>query len=82
MDSPSVPAVNRGRYSIHTVDSFHKGGGDSSREEVDEGVFMGDFTEGNVVFKVGNLVSKWKVLCDGSGGEPGNSFVLNVNVDE
>ena len=53
MDSPSVPAANRGRYSVHTVDSFHKGGGDSPQEEVDEGVFMGNFAEGNVVFELG-----------------------------
>ena len=56
MDSLSVPAINHGRYSVHTVDSFHKGGGDSSREEVDEGVFMGDFAEGDVVFELGDVV--------------------------
>ena len=43
---------------------------------------MGDFAEGNVVFELGDVVSKWKVLCDGSGGEPCNSFVLDVDVDE
>ena len=82
MDSPSVPATDHGRRSVHTIDSFHKGGGDSSREEVDEGVFMGDFAEGNVVFELGDVVSKWKVLCDGSGGEPCDSFVLDINVDK
>ena len=43
---------------------------------------MGDFTEGNVVFKLGDVVSKWEILCDGSGSEPCNSFVLDVNVNE
>ena len=43
---------------------------------------MGDFTEGDVVFELGDVVSKWKVLCDGSGGEPGDSFILDVNVDK
>ena len=57
MDSPSVPAANHGRYSVHTVDSFHKRGGDSSQEEVDEGVFMGDFAEGDVVFELGDIIS-------------------------
>ena len=70
MDSPSVPATNHGRHSVHTVDSFHKRGRDSSQEEVDEGVFMGDFAEGDVVFELGDVVSKWEALCDGSGGEP------------
>ena len=82
MDCLSVPAVNRGRYSVHTVDSFHKGGGDSSREEVDKGVFMGDFTEGDVVFELGDVVSKQKVLCDRSGGKSCDSFILDVNVDK
>ena len=36
---------------------------------------MGDFAEGDVVFKLGDVVSKWKVLCDGSGGEPCNSLM-------
>ena len=43
---------------------------------------MGDFTEGDVVFELGDIVSKWKVLCDGSSGEPCNSFIFNINVDE
>ena len=82
MDSPSVPFINHGRYSVHTIDSLHEGGRDSSREEINEGVFMGDFAEGDVVFELGDVVSKQKVLGDGSGGEPCNSFVLDVNVDE
>ena len=43
---------------------------------------MGDFAEGNMVLELRDVVSKWKVLCDGSGGEPCNSFVLDVDVDE
>ena len=43
---------------------------------------MGDFAEGNVVFKLGDVVSEWKVLCDKGGGEPCNGFVLDVNMGE
>ena len=43
---------------------------------------MGDFAEGNVVFELGDVVSKRKVLCNGSSGESSNSFILDVNVDE
>ena len=82
MDSSRIPVVDCGGDSVHSVDSFHEGGWDSSQQEVDEGVFMGDFAEGDMVFKLGDVVSKWKVLCDGSGGEPCNGFVLDVNVDE
>ena len=35
-----------------------------------------------MVLELGDVVSKRKVLCDRSGGEPCNSFVLDVNVDE
>ena len=82
MDSLNVPVVDRGGDSVHSIDLFHEGGRDSSREEIDEGVFMSDFAEGNMVFELGDVVSKWEVLCDGSGGEPCNGFVLDVNVDE
>ena len=43
---------------------------------------MGDFAEGDVVFQLGDVVSKQEILCDGSGGESCNSFILDVNVDE
>ena len=43
---------------------------------------MGDFTEGDVVFELGNVISKWEVLCDRHGGEPHNSFILDINVNE
>ena len=43
---------------------------------------MDDFTEGNMVFGLGDVISKWEVLCDGGGGEPCNGFVLDINVDE
>ena len=33
---------------------------------------MGDFAEGDVVFELGDVVSKQKVLCDRSGGKPYN----------
>ena len=82
MDSLGVPVVNRGGDSVHPVDSFHERGGDSPREEVDEGVFVGDFAAGDMVLELGDVVSKWKVLCDRSGGEPCNGFVFDVNVDK
>ena len=43
---------------------------------------MGDFTEGDVVFELGDVVSKWETLSDGSGGEPCNSFIFDVDVNE
>ena len=43
---------------------------------------MGDFAEGNVVFELGDVVSKGKVLCDRSGGEPHNGFIFDVDVDK
>ena len=43
---------------------------------------MGDFAEGDVVFELGDVISKWEVLGDRDGGEPYNGFVLDVNVDE
>ena len=57
MDSSSVPFVDCGGDGVHPVDLFHERGGDSSREEVDEGVFMGDFTEGDMVFELGDIIS-------------------------
>ena len=82
MDSSGVPIVDRGGDSVHSIDSFHERGRDSSREEVDEGVFVSDFAKGDVVFELGDVVSKRKVLCDRSSGKPCNSFILNVDVDE
>ena len=82
MDGSSVPVANCGGDSVHSIDSFHEGGRDSSQEEIDEGVFVGDFAEGDVVFELGDVISEWEVLCDRSGGEPCNSFVLDVNVDK
>ena len=57
MDSSGVPFVDRGGDSVHSVDSFHERGGDPSQEEVDEGVFMGDFAKGNMVFELGDIIS-------------------------
>ena len=57
MDSPGVPIVDRGGDSVHTIDPFHERGGDSPRKEVDEGVFMGDFAKGDVVFELGDIIS-------------------------
>ena len=57
MDSSGVPFIDRGGDSVHPVDSFHEGGRDSSREEIDEGIFVGDFTEGDMVFELGDIIS-------------------------
>ena len=57
MDSSGVPFVDRGGDSIHSVDSFHERGGDPSQKEVDEGVFMGDFAKGDMVFELGDIIS-------------------------
>ena len=43
---------------------------------------MGDFAEGNVVFELGDVISKWEVLCDKGGCEPCDGLVLDINVDE
>ena len=43
---------------------------------------MGDFAESNMVFELGDVISKWEVLCDGSGGEPCDSFIFHINVDK
>ena len=43
---------------------------------------MGDFAEGDVVLKLGDVVSKLEVLHDRSGGEPRNGFVFDVDVDK
>ena len=48
MDGTNVPVVDCGRDSVHSVDLFHEWGGDSSWEEIDEGVFVGDFAEGDI----------------------------------
>ena len=57
MDSSGVPIVDCGGDSVHSVDSFHERSGDSSRKEVDEGVFMGNFAKGDVVFELGDIIS-------------------------
>ena len=57
MDSSGVPFIDCGGDGIHSVDSFHERGRDSSREKVDEGVFMGDFAESDVVFELGDIIS-------------------------
>ena len=57
MDSSSIPFGECGGDGVHSVDSFHERGGDSSQEEVDEGVFMGDFAEGDMVFELGDIIS-------------------------
>ena len=57
MDGSGVPFIDRGGDSVHPVDSFHEGGRDSSREEIDEGIFVGDFAEGDMVFELGDIIS-------------------------
>ena len=58
MDGSGVPLANCGGYSVHAIDPLHEGGRDSSQEEVDEGVFVGDFVKGDMIFELGDVVSK------------------------
>ena len=64
MDSLGIPIVDCGGDSVHSIDSFHERGGDTSRKEVDEGIFMGDLAKSDVVFELGDIISQWEVLCD------------------
>ena len=82
MDSSGVPIIDCSRDSVHPIDLFHERGRDSPREKVDEGIFMGDFTEGDMVFELGDIISQWEVLHDRGGSEPCDGFVLDVDVDE
>ena len=43
---------------------------------------MGDFIGGNMVFELGDIISKWEVFGDRGGGEPSNSFILDINMDK
>ena len=43
---------------------------------------MGYFTEGDVVFELGDVISEQEVLCNGSGGEPHDSFILDIDMDK
>ena len=43
---------------VHSIDSFHERGGNSSREEVDQGVFVSDFADGYLVFELRYIISK------------------------
>ena len=56
----AVPTFDFGGDSVHSLDHFHKGDGDTSCEEVDESVLISDFTKGNVVFELGDIISKWQ----------------------
>ena len=43
---------------------------------------MGNFTKGNMVLELRNVITEWEVLGDNSSGEPGNSFILNIDMNE
>ena len=57
VDSSGVLFVDRGGDSVHSIDSFHEVGRDSSWEEIDEGIFVGDFAKGDMVFELGDIIS-------------------------
>ena len=57
-----VPIINLSWGDVHGIDLFHERNRGSSRKEIDEGIFMGDFTKGNIVFELGNVISKWKTF--------------------
>ena len=62
MNSTGVPIINFSGDSVHGIDLFHEGNGDSSRKEVDEGIFMGNFTKGDMVLELRHVVPRWGVL--------------------
>ena len=59
IDGSCVPVINFCGDCIHSIDSFHKGRWESSRKEVDQGVFMGYFAEGDLVLELRYIISKW-----------------------
>ena len=59
IDGPCVPVINFCGNHIHSIDSFHKGRWKPSGKEIDQGVFVGDFADGDLVFELRNIISKW-----------------------
>ena len=57
-----IPVVNLGGDSIHSINSLHECYWDTSQEEIDKSVFMGNFTEGDMVFELRDIISEWEVL--------------------
>ena len=43
---------------------------------------MGDYAEGDMIFELGYVIPKWKVFCDRGGGEPGDCFIFDINIDK
>ena len=43
---------------------------------------MGYFAEGDVVFELGDIIPEWEVFRNGSGGEPCDSLILDVDMDK
>ena len=46
-----VPFLHGGWDDVHGVNPSHELGGDSSGKEVDQDIFVGDSTEGSIVFE-------------------------------
>ena len=46
-----IPVFNHGGDGVHGIDPFDERHRDSSHKEVDEGVFISNFTEGDVVLE-------------------------------
>ena len=45
-------------YGVHGIDPLYEGNRDSSCKEINEGIFVSDFTEGDVVFELGDVISE------------------------
>ena len=43
---------------------------------------MGNFTKGDMVLELRHVVPRWGVFWNTGSGEPGNSFILNIDVDK
>ena len=57
VDGSGVPVFDLGRDRVHAIDSFHERGWDSPSKEIDEGIFMVDFTKCNIIFELRDVVS-------------------------
>ena len=56
----SAPISNFGGDSVYGIYPLYKRYGDSSQEEIDEGILISDFTKGNMIIELGDVVSEWQ----------------------
>ena len=53
-----VPVMIPSGDHVHGIDSFHERYGDSSQQEVNEGILISDLAKGNMDFELGDVISK------------------------